>query len=179
MTGNRRAALWATITALTAGVAAFALTQDRAYRPDYTLRSGEEIAVIFVGGLFCGAHRSEGFAELIETMKRTLSERAALEGRAFSAIGVALDWKIDEGMEFLSKFGEFDEVIIGRNWLNSAAIRYIWRDEPGLPQIPQVIVLKRHLEVMDEGILVSDDQVLLRKNGVAAIREWIQAGSRL
>ena len=75
-------------------------------------------------------------------------------------------------MPSLNAFGRFDEVVVGDNWMNLAAVTYIWRDHAGAPTIPQIVVLRRNVDRQPTGIDVGPDQVLGRFLGTEQIIEW-------
>lgn len=62
-------------------------------------------------------------------------------------MGVAVDWEVDKGSQFLRGFGQFDEVSVGYNWASSAVRRYMFEDFTGIPATPQIVVVKRFLHV--------------------------------
>jgi hypothetical protein len=89
-------------------------------------------------------------------------------------MGVSLDWSPSEGAAFLARLGQFDEIASGRNWLNSGAVRYIFRDLPGLSQVPQVIVVERNVRVRPEAIDVGPERLITRKVGLDEMLQWAQ-----
>jgi hypothetical protein len=109
-------------------------------------------------------------------MKVLLAGKAKATGRSFTTIAVALDWDVDEGLAFLRNFGKFDEILVGRNWTNEGAIRYIWHDFPGRPSVPQVVVLVRSVDVGKRTLSVVGERVLTRQIGVDEIRDWVAKG---
>ncbi len=161
-----------------AAVAAAAPGSTAAYVPAYRLREGPEVVLVFIGGSFCGAHKRPGFAEAVERAKVELSRRAAAEGKQFSAVGVSLDWKPAEALAFLERFGSFDQVSLGRNWTNDSALRYIWKDYPGDPVLPQVLVIERSVRTAP-AIDVRDERVVKRVAGADPIAAWVEQGAPL
>ena len=145
----------------------------------YRLQSGTELVVAFIGSSSCHAADSTGFIEAIGRMKDLLSARAGRLGYRFATVGVALDWRVKDGLQFLDRFGPFDEVVAGRNWLNTAAISYVWTDLHNRPAIPQVVISLRQLTVGDTAIEVGQQRVLLRKSGVSEIMRWIASTAPL
>jgi hypothetical protein len=139
--------------------------------------SGPELYAVFIGSSTCGATEREGFGDVVEGIKLQLRGRAEQAGMRFAVAGAATDWHVEPGLAFLRHFGEWDEVLVGRNWLNAAAVRYLWRDIPGRPAVPQVILLRRHVTVSDEGIEISEEQLVARKLGVFEIEDWYENGS--
>src|SRR5690606_33057748 len=97
---------------------------------------------------------------------RRLMEEGRKFGIQVTLIGVALDWDINAGLRFLQSAGRFDEISVGRNWLNSHAVSHIWRDLPGPPVIPQIVVVDRTVRVDNDFITISIDSVVSRVVGV-------------
>ena len=151
----------------------------RRYKPSYELRSGREVVLVFLGASFCGAHRRPGFPQLVEDAKERVQRQALASGRQFRAHAVSLDWKTDAALDFLKGFGEFDEMSLGGNWVSDGAVRYVWRDMPGDPAVPQVILLERTIDVSKAATEVKDERVLKRVLGTDEIEEWVRAGAPL
>lgn len=148
------------------------------YEPSGSIESGDEIALVFIGASFCNAHNVPGFPDVVESAKLRVREHAQARGMRFRAVGVALDWRAADGLAFLARFGEFDEVASGGNWISDGATRYIWRDIPGDAHVPQLLVLRRSVH-RGEAIRVGEDQVVKRMLGTNAIQEWVSAGAAL
>lgn len=145
------------------------------------LRSTEEVNLVFFGAAGCGWSTRPELPEAIETLKLILLDRHDPEVRV-CVTGVALDWSVSAGLRFLSAFGHFDEIVVGRNWLNSAAQTYIWRDVPGVAATPQVVLVRRALVIppQDGGIggeyLVQHERLITRKVGYPEIMAWVETG---
>ncbi|HEX2187817.1 MAG TPA: hypothetical protein VHG51_02905 [Longimicrobiaceae bacterium] len=147
------------------------------YEPEYELRTGDEVALVFVGGSFCGAHRRPGFPQAVEDAKVRVQEQARSGGWQFRAVAVSLDWRPEDALRFLEGFGRFDEVLAGSNWVGDGALRYVWRDMPGEPVVPQLIVLERRIDAGKSGVQVKRERVLRRILGADAIEEWVASGA--
>jgi hypothetical protein len=132
--------------------------------------------MVFLVSSTCGASRRVGFEEAIRTAKQSLADRFSGGGRQFVSTGVFVDWQLEKGIDFIDGVGYFDEVIVGGSWLNSGAIRYIWRDYPGASALPQVIVVKRGVTVSRNTIAVGEEELLLRLVGAEAIMRWVELG---
>ena len=153
------------------------------YQPAYVSHNGmnqggSEIVLVYFGQTDCVPCQDPEFKAALEQAKVALAERAAEEGRSFAAVGVALDWDVAEGFTFLQGSGAFDEVAIGRNWENAAALSHLWRPE-GLESrtisIPSIIVFEREV-IMDSAISASEPVYLFEAAGAPALAEWIAAG---
>lgn len=149
------------------------------YTPSYTSRSGKELVMVLVGASFCGAQRKAGFPQQVEDAKLAVQRQAAASGRQFSALAVSLDWKTEDALAFLEHFGEWDQMSVGHNWLNEGAIRYVWRDMPGEPALPQILVIERDVEKGEQGIAVRGDRLVKRLLGTAEIEAWVRAGAAI
>lgn len=148
------------------------------YEPSGSIESGDEIVLVFIGASFCNAHNVAGFPDVVELAKLRVREHAQARGMRFRAVGVALDWRAADGLAFLARFGEFDEVASGGNWINDGATKYIWRDIPGDADVPQLLVLRRSVH-RGEAIRVGEDKVVKRILGTNAIQAWVSAGAAL
>lgn len=154
------------------------------YVPKYELGEDEqtEIAMIYFTQSTCGACNAEGLPDAVMEVKQSLSRKAADAGYGFSVTGVSLDWVPERGFEHLRRFGNFNEVVIGRNWVNSAALKYMWQEFPGRTGTPQIVVIMRRLQVPGEryaAAQVISERLLARKLGTNEIFSWSNGGAPL
>jgi hypothetical protein len=105
-------------------------------------------------------------------------EQATARGAQFRAVAVSLDWKTDEALSFLKGFGAFDELTVGSNWLNDGARRYIWRDLPAPPDVPQLLVVERDVETEPQ-VQVRNERVIKRISGALPVIAWVRDGARI
>ena len=128
-------------------VTAFVLAPSAAtaqrYRPSLADPKGSELIAVYISASWCVGNRAPGLHEAIDSLKLMLQRRAHRAGRQFRVVGVALDWNADSGFAYLKEFGAFDEVVVGMNWDNLAAERYIWADSGATPTVPQVLVYEQ------------------------------------
>jgi hypothetical protein len=143
------------------------------------LKTGDEILLVFIGGSFCNGTKQPGLKEAVAQLNSDLRERVRAQGKTFVSVGVAMDWSVAEGVDFLLSFGQFDELVVGRNWLNSAVVRYVWRDTPGSAALPQLVVVTRHVNVGGSIIDVGSERLLTRKLGADEIIAWARQGGML
>lgn len=157
--------------------------REHLYEPNMRAERGRELALIYIGSSTCSYSNVEWLPEAIEELKLEIKQVADTTDRSFSATGIALDWKVNAGLEHLEKFGKFDEILAGRKWLNLGAMRYIWDDIPGKPGTPQVLVVDRFVEVPTDGsgggYLIRDETLVMRKVGIIEIRRWLEHGAPL
>lgn len=144
----------------------------------YDIQEGTDLVMAYFGGSTCFACNQPDFKMAIERAKSMLAEQAASDGKTFVALGVALDPGVADGLGFLQSSGQFDEIAVGRNWFNSAALSHIWRPEGLEDRIiaePTVIVFERDMR-MGEAISVEDFRYLVERVGSDRITEWVEAG---
>jgi hypothetical protein len=153
------------------------------YMPSMRAPAGQELAFVFIGASRCRPSNHESLPAAVEQAKLLLHDRAARSGRSFTALGIARDWRVDAGLAHLARFGRFDEVVAGRNWLNLGLLRYVWEDVPGEAATPQVLVLDRRLVDRNsaeaaEGV-VQDERLVARLLGWDEIERWVERGAPL
>jgi len=164
-------------------IAAFVFATSRGesgtgeYRAQPSDRSGVELLMVTFTSGSCSACAEPYLPPLLEEAKISIQEEARNRGLEFVAMGVGVDGSVGLGMENLARFGEFDEVVLGRSWTNSAALAYMFQDFPGEAAVPQVVVLQRSIDGAP-GLRrsVSDARLLARKVGPQELRAWRQAG---
>jgi hypothetical protein len=148
------------------------------YVPSTKAPEGTEVVAIFISSSWCVANRDSTFKPTVRRMMTRLAEDSRAAGRPLDIIGVSLDWSVADGVRYLQEFGDFDEITVGRNWFNLAAMQYIWRDPDGLPVVPQVVLLERTVGQSADGkrVQVSPDRVLGRYRSVSEIRLVVEQG---
>ena len=117
-----------------------ALIWERPYIPSYVDTTGTELVTVYLGSSTCGYSNDERLPDILEKVKLALRQRAAQQGRMFSAVGVAVDRRVATGRQRLEKFGFFNEVMTGQSWLGAGARMYYSKLLPGAPSTPQALV---------------------------------------
>jgi hypothetical protein len=112
-------------------------------------------------------------------MKPLLEANARKAGWSFATVGVALDWHPTAGVALLQPIEEFDEIIVGNNWTNSAAQQFIWADTSAAPGLPQVVLVQRKVTPGADRIAITDQRVISRLVGAGQIQAWVAQGARL
>jgi hypothetical protein len=168
--------IWFLALALAVLIPAPAIAQQR-YVPSTKNPSGPEIVAVFLTAEFCIGSRQPHMPATIERMKMLLAERSAQAGEGLSIVGVSLDWRTQEGVDHLAKFGAFDEIVVGRNWFGTGAIHFVWRDLAGQPTTPQILLLRRQITVEERGVSATAERQVRRIVGADAIKEWVDSGA--
>ncbi len=105
-------------------------------------------------------------------------EIAASRRLIFSSIGVSDQWDLKTGIAMLAKLGDFDEIIVGRNWLNTGVVEYI-NQYAARPAVPQLIVTLQNIETDSTPHVYSRRTEVLRLVGGQEVVDWVKAGSPL
>ena len=162
-------------------LSASAQTYVPAHERDQGLETGTELVMVYIGASHCGPCVQPAYKAALERAKGMLSEQAGAEGKGFAVIGVAIDYGAEDGYQFLRDSGGFDELVIGRNWFNSAALAHLWRPE-GLSErtvgLPSILVFERDMQ-MGAQIGASEPRYLKHLVGGHALPEWVAAGAPL
>ncbi len=88
-------------------------------------RTREELLLIYVGASFCQASGDRDLRNAVKAAARVVRQRAEETGADAVTVGVSIDWAVELGSKHLARYGEFDEIIVGRNWFNTGARPYI------------------------------------------------------
>ncbi len=136
------------------------------------LKDGTELITIWALDSACGFSRYPGLPPAIAAIDKKLREYARTNNRRIIRIGMSMDSDPDVAIQFLRRFGPFDEVIAGGNWLNTGVVTYLMRDNPGPFSIPQLIVLERRVE--GGGRRVGADSLIMRKVGYRELLDFAE-----
>lgn len=96
----------------------------------------------------------------------------------FATIGIARDRSSRAGIDHLSQFGTWDEVLSGRGWLNTGVIKYVYDDLPGRAATPQVIVVERSVR-RTPTVAIEQEGVVFRRVGLDQITRSVELGRSL
>lgn len=145
------------------------------------LPRGREVVMVFIGSPECSFSTHPETAQLVREAAVSLRERATLDDAALVSVGVSANWVPGEGWRFLEGILNFDEVVIGRNWLNSRVVELGWSHPSAVMGTPQIIVYRQDVvPPTDLGrASTAREEPTVRVTGVEAIRRWVEAGSPL
>jgi hypothetical protein len=150
------------------------------YQPSYTYPKEQRIVLIYIGSSSCYACNIEDLPTIIERAKIQLAEKIDTANTSYSVKGIAKDWRINNGLKHLKKFGMFDQIETGDSWANDGIIKYVWQQYPGEPATPQILVVHRSMNLADgegERFSIEEERVLVRKVGYEEIRLWTEQGN--
>jgi hypothetical protein len=151
--------------------------REQAYHPSYELPKGHQVVAAYIGASTCGPCRTKELKAAIQQMKPLLACQAKATGRMFAVIGVSLDWRVDTAISYLAATAPYDEIIAGNNWVNSAAVAFIWQARDVVPSIPQVVLLEREFDPAATTITLRQQRELGRFTNAAAIEQWVTKGA--
>lgn len=140
-------------------------------------KTGDQILFVYIGSEDCKFSLSAKFADLVTSARNSVSKQAKLATMDFSSLGVSAGPSAQAGIRYLARFGSFDQISSGRGWLNDSMEHYVWQTLIGDGAVPQIVVVKRHLDVRDPGYEFSNEKVLVRALGELQISKWVQDGA--
>lgn len=92
---------------------------------------------------------------------------------------MALDYELEEGLAFLKDVGPFDQVILGRDFNNSAVLDFLSNGgDDVVLGIPQVVVYERTIVRRGYTMTSGRPHILARIPGIG-IPLWVKAGAKL
>jgi hypothetical protein len=138
-------------------------------------RSTPELVILAFTSSACGWAQRDSFKLELDRLTSVAREYARTQAVPLTVVrsAAALDNDPELGLQAIRRLGEFDEISIGRGWLNSHAIAYSWRDEPGRIGSPSVLLISRVVTPRQQSIAISADSVVDRGLGVKGITEMI------
>lgn len=149
---------------------------DKIYDPSKNSFKQEktELVLIYIGNSECPAANHQLMPESVKTIKNKLKTIASVDSIRFVSIGIANENIRPSEFEHLSKFGKFDEIIIGNDWSNSGVLKYVYDNFNGPSATPQVIIsLRTFNNIGSEKSAfyrgISSEMILHRRIGVKSI----------
>ena len=139
--------------------------------PIAPIKTGTELVMVFIASSTCTGAKDPELKNALERVRRGLKREAREKKQVFTSIGISLDWSIDAGVQMLDSFGPFDEIAVGRGWMNTGAVKFLWEDLPGEAAVPQLVVVER-VVTKDRAIHVTGERVRYRKIGAPGIATW-------
>lgn len=141
---------------------------SRKVEVDTRLEPGWHLTFAFIAPTSAATGQYE---DAVKGGRAAMRQAASAAGVHYSTVGVSDHWSVEAGMELLNRFGPFDEVVVGRNWLNSGVKRYI-TDIQGEDAVPQVVVILQRIGTHTKPLTYSTPRILLRAVGYGAVLEW-------
>ncbi|MDE0013372.1 MAG: hypothetical protein OXU36_19665 [Candidatus Poribacteria bacterium] len=152
---------------------------DAAYQRTFRVDYKEELHVVFFGSSVCAASNDEELPEMIDAIKKEMLRHAIDMDLGFNAVGVAIDWYNEDGINYLRKYGAFDEIVAGRKWHGLGARTFMKENIVGQTFTPQVLIYLRESassEGEDLNSQLPRNTILVRKIGKQEIDIWIETG---
>ena len=152
---------------------------DRARR---SYPSGDHLVAYVLLSHRCPFSRDKTTQAAVAQIRSSLK---TLEGREYakvSVVGVAVEYDLNAGFEYLRGLQRsaraFDELSIGRGWLNDFVTALVWRGGFAQPATPSVVVLRRRVDASAyPQISVGPDSLLLSVRGRPDLVSWVAQGT--
>lgn len=142
------------------------------YERNTTLTTGTHVTLVLLAPT---GPPDRAYVSHVVAAKDAVRDLARESGYFFTTVGISDMWNPTRGVEQLARFGDFDEIIAGRNWLNTGIKAYI--DDLIAPAaVPQVIVTCRDVVVDAVPYQYGPMIELVRVLGRTELRSWAQSG---
>ncbi|MEO8480269.1 MAG: hypothetical protein ABI542_11630 [Gemmatimonadota bacterium] len=138
---------------------------------DTRLQSGGRVRLIVVAPTSQSARLNAVVGAAIESLRAA----AQRQGDMFETVGVSDNWLVASGLRDLEALGSFDEVIVGRNWLNHGVERYI-TNLGGRAVVPQLVLVHQVIGTDSIPFTYGPVTQLYRAAGMLEIIAWSEQG---
>lgn len=137
-----------------------------------------ELVAIIITASWCKANGVEGFHESVAKIPQLLEAHIANRHDVLKrVIGIAIDPDVRTGVDHLLDLAQFDEIISGGDWLNTATEKYLWGTFALGGNIPQVAILQRTVTWTPYSVALEGDQILKTISGPDEIMNWVAQGA--
>lgn len=134
------------------------------------VRSGQEWQLIVIGNSHCVPSSSESLRAAVRQIANSLALQATAARDGFTTLGVATDDIQADGIGWLRNIGEFDEISVGRQWLNQFVLKYMPTSPGSVTGTPTILLVSRKVTVTSAGgYLVEDEKIAARLTGLESI----------
>lgn len=138
---------------------------------DTRLRSGYHLVFVVIAPTQLGAGQ-RSYVAAIQRARGAMRKFAASQGYYFSTVGISDDFSTRRGLEVLAELGPFDELVVGRNWLNSGVDKYVTA-RGASAAVPQLLVLVQRIRIgRDPVVSYGDSREMLRLIGTRPVEAW-------
>lgn len=122
---------------------------------------GEEVAVVLAVSTDCGWSRHPLFFKALTQLRHKLLADIDSSTRV-RFIGIASSPDPGTGQALLTRFGSFDETVVGAR-PNVGVLRYLMNDFRGPVSYPQVVIVRRVFAYRPDGSLFMKDEEVVRR----------------
>jgi hypothetical protein len=137
-----------------------------------------EIHLVWIVSSGCRYCADPDLPELLRSAIGAVGRASVERDSPLRTIGIGVDEDPSTGLQALSRFGEFNEIVIGGGWMNLGAREFIWVTHQGVAAVPQLVVLNSQAEMLGARLSFNSD-VLMRLVGQDDLKRWERQGFRL
>ena len=152
-------------------------TNDGPAADSLTVGSSNERLVVFLGSSACPASTRDSLREDLRILGDSLQSRLRLSKVRVAMIGVSIDFNVNAGIRYLRELYPFQEVTVGRGFLNSASTGFLLGASGAALTVPQILILERIVEIDSTSITVGRSLIVRRIVGADSIHAWAQKGA--
>ena len=136
-----------------------------------------ERLVVFLGSSACRASTRDSLRDDLRILGGMLHEQDSVMSVRTFMIGVSTDYDVVSGTEYLTALYPFDEITVGRGFLNVAVSHFLLGQAESALAIPQILVIDRQIHVDSIAISVGPSSLVRRVIGADSIHAWVSRGA--
>ncbi|NJD22808.1 MAG: thioredoxin family protein [Melioribacter sp.] len=129
----------------------------------------ENIVLFYFGATSCGPCNETVTINNIKKIKNEFSK--VYQEYNIKYVMVCLDRDIKEGLEFIGKYGYWDEISIGSHYNNELVMSYL--DKTKIPGVPHIIIFHDEYEKPSTPV-IKTRQALVDLVGSGQIDDWVK-----
>lgn len=153
---------------------------DRIPREAVELGGPDQLILFYFGSSDCPWSTQPEMPDLVQKAQGGVRAAADAHGLGFMSIGVAVDRSAKEGLSFLERIADFDQVASGGGYANILLTDLFSHDLPAIISVPQIVVVRRTLQGVDQenaALVGTQATVVFRSVGMREISAWVGRGS--
>ena len=144
--------------------------------------SGDHLVAYVLLSHRCPFSRDKTTQTAVAQIRSSLKTLEGKEYAKVSVVGVAVEYDLNAGFEYLRDLQRsapaFDELSIGRGWLNDFITALVWRGGFAQPATPSVVVVRRRVDASAyPQMSVGPDSLLLSLRGRPDLVSWVAEGT--
>lgn len=140
-------------------------------------KNTNEIGLYFIGSSDCRFSNDIEMYESVDEIKYLLSIKAQELRMNFNAVGISTDFEVQDGILYLSKFGNFNQISVGNGWNNLAIQKYI--TEFNLETSTPILLITKKVYTENVHVFIEEERLIIALIGKDRIMNWLANGANL
>lgn len=135
----------------------------------------EKFTVFYFGATSCGPCNRPEVIQSIQTLKLQFTKTNGNIDTKF--VMVCMDTDIEEGLNFIKKYGYWDEISIGSHYDNELVLAHLSKTD--IPGVPHILVFRDVLVDTKYAKIIKERKLAKAVLGGKNIVKWVNSGMKL